>query len=88
MTGSLLGHFLPAYRPGAKVREQSHPKFYWFDSGVARAAAGLLFDPADRVWKGSSLETLILHELKVCNQSKKPGDGPWPFAFVTKKVCR
>jgi len=26
---TLLGHFLPAYRPGVKVREQTHPKFYW-----------------------------------------------------------
>jgi len=34
---TLLGHFLPAYRPKAKVREQAHPKFYWFDAGVAWA---------------------------------------------------
>ncbi len=67
---TLLGHFLPAYRPGAKVREQAHPKFFWFDSGIARAAAGLLFDPVDRIWKGSSLETIILHELKVHNHTQ------------------
>ncbi|MCK5595193.1 ATP-binding protein, partial [bacterium] len=35
---TLLGHFLPAYRPKLKVREQTHPKFHWFDPGVARAA--------------------------------------------------
>jgi len=46
---TLLGHFLPSYRPRLKVREQAHPKFYWFYPGVARAAAGLLFDPADRL---------------------------------------
>jgi len=68
---TLLGHFLPAYRPGLKVREQAHPKFFWFDSGVSRAAAGLLFDPVDRIWKGSSLETLILHELKVYNHTQQ-----------------
>ena len=67
---TLLGHFLPAYRPRAKVREQTHPKFFWFDPGVARAAAGLLFDPVDRIWKGSSLETMILHELKVHNHTE------------------
>lgn len=72
---TLLGHFLPAYRPGAKVREQAHPKFFWFDSGVARAAAGLLFDPVERSWKGSSLETLILHELKVHNQTQEKHRG-------------
>ncbi len=65
---SLLSHKLPAYRPRVKVREQAHPKFYWFDPGVARAAAGLLFDPADRSWKGLALETLIFHEMRVYNQ--------------------
>ena len=67
---TLLGQFLPAYRPQAKIRERSHPKFYWFDPGVARAAAGLLFDPLDRVWKGMALETLVYHELKVYNRTQ------------------
>jgi len=65
---TLLGHFLPPYRPHLKVREQSHSKFYWFDPGVARAAAGLLFDKPDRLWMGTALETLIFHELRVYNQ--------------------
>jgi predicted AAA+ superfamily ATPase len=64
---TLLGHFLPAYRPNIKVREQTHPKFYWFDPGVARAAAGLLFDPIDRLWQGTALETLVYHEIRVFN---------------------
>jgi predicted AAA+ superfamily ATPase len=68
LTDTLIGHFLPAWRPGAKVREVAHPKFYWFDPGVARAAAGLLRDPADRVWLGTALETLIFHELRVHNE--------------------
>ena len=67
---TLLGRFLPAYRPGVKVREQAHPKFYWFDSGVARAAAGLLFDSVDRIWKGTALENLIYHELMVYNNTQ------------------
>jgi predicted AAA+ superfamily ATPase len=64
---TLLGHFLPAYRPNVKVREQAHPKFYWFDPGAARAAAGLLFDPVDRLWKGTALETLVYHEIRTFN---------------------
>ena len=55
---TLLGYFLPAYRPRAKVREQLRSKFYWFDPGVARAAAGLVYDPIDRLWKGVALESL------------------------------
>ena len=66
---TLLGYFLPAYRPNIKVREQAHPKFYWFDPGVARASAGLLFDPADQLWKGTALETMIFHELRVYNHT-------------------
>jgi predicted AAA+ superfamily ATPase len=75
LVDTLLGHFLPAYRPQAKVREQSHPKFYWFDPGVARAAAGLHRDPADRAWKGFALETLLYHELRVYNETRKKHRG-------------
>lgn len=68
LADTLVGHFLPAYRPRLKVREHTHPKFYWFDPGVARAAAGLLHDPADRPWLGFALETLVYHELRVFNE--------------------
>lgn len=69
LTDTLLGHFLPAWRPGVKVRESAHPKFYWFDPGVARAAAGLHRDPLDRSWQGTALETMIYHELRVFNET-------------------
>ena len=71
LTDTLLGHFLPAWRPAIKVRETAHPKFYWFDPGVARGAAGLLRDAVDRTWKGVSLETLIFHELRVYNEMSR-----------------
>ncbi len=70
MQDTLLGHMLPAYRPNVKVREQAHPKFYWFDPGAARAAAGLVFDPLDGLTKGYALETLIYHELRVYNHTQ------------------
>ncbi|MBI5359875.1 MAG: ATP-binding protein [Planctomycetes bacterium] len=69
LTDTLIGSFLPAYRPQIKVREQVHPKFYWFDSGVARAAAGILRQAPDRDWLGRSLETHILHEMRVYNET-------------------
>lgn len=68
LSDTLVGHVLPAWRPGLKVREAAQPKFYWFDPGVARAAAGLLRDPSDRAWQGAALETLIYHELRVYNE--------------------
>jgi len=64
---TLLARRLPSYRPGALVKEISHPKFYFFDSGVARAAAGLIDEPIDSVWKGFSLETTLLSELLAYN---------------------
>jgi predicted AAA+ superfamily ATPase len=66
---TLLGHFLPAYRPQVKVRERTHPKFFWFDPGVARASAGLLSDPVDAFWLGTALETLVFHELRLYNET-------------------
>jgi predicted AAA+ superfamily ATPase len=71
LTDTLLGHFLPAWRPAAKVRETTHPKFYWCDPGIARAAAGKLRDPVDRLWLGTALETLIYHELRVFNEATR-----------------
>jgi len=68
LVDTLLGHFLPSWRAGFKVREATHPKFYWFDPGVARAAAGWLRDPVDRAWQGIALETLVFHELRVYNE--------------------
>ena len=68
LTDTLVGHFLPAWRPGLKVREAAQPKFFWFDPGVARASAGLLRDSPDRLWQGTALETIIYHELRVYNE--------------------
>jgi predicted AAA+ superfamily ATPase len=68
LNDTLVGHTLPAWRPGLKIREATQPKFYWFDPGVARAAAGLLRNPSDRLWQGAALETLIYHELRVYNE--------------------
>lgn len=64
---TLLGHWLFPFKVKAKVREQSHPKFYWFDAGVARASGGLLREHPESTWLGKSLETLVFHELRVYN---------------------
>src|SRR5690606_17847225 len=40
LVDTLIGDWLPAYRPRAKVKEVALPKFYWFDAGVLNAAAG------------------------------------------------
>lgn len=71
LTDTLLGYWLRAYRPKIKLREGVRPKFYWFDPGVARAAAGFGQYPLDSLWLGRALETLIFHELRVYNHISK-----------------
>jgi predicted AAA+ superfamily ATPase len=61
---TLIGHWLPAYRPRAKVKEVALPKFYWFDPGVLHAAAGGFDQPLPSDWDGVLLEHLVLHELR------------------------
>ena len=64
LTDTLLGAWLPAWRPRAKVKETAHPKFYLFDCGVARALARRLREPLDAAERGALLETLVFHELR------------------------
>lgn len=64
LTDTLLGHWLPAWRPRAKVKEAQHPKFYLFDPGVARALAGRHREALDAAERGTLLETYVFHELR------------------------
>lgn len=92
---TLLGTRVPAYRPGFKVREVEHPKFYWFDCGVARVAGGLSVSDVDKFWYGFAFETLILNELLIYKEiSRKrndihyyatPGAGEIDFLVETRK---
>lgn len=64
LVDTLVGSWLPAWRPRARVKEVALPKFYWFDPGVLRAVAGG-FDtslPAD--FEGTVLEHLVLQEIR------------------------
>jgi predicted AAA+ superfamily ATPase len=64
LVDTLIGSWLPAYRPRAKVKEVASAKFYWFDPGVLHAAAGGLDQPMPADWDGILLEHLVLHELR------------------------
>lgn len=61
---TLIGCWLPAWRPRAKVKEVAHPKFYFFDPGVVRAIQNRLRDPLESAERGPLLETLVAHELR------------------------
>ena len=58
-----MGRWLPAFRHRIKVKEIAHPKFYWFDSGVMRSAAGGIRQPLPSDWQGKAFETWLFHEL-------------------------
>ena len=47
---TLVAFRLPAFDPKLRVRERKHPKLYWVDPGLARAAAGRFreLDPRER----------------------------------------
>ena len=64
LVDTLIGQWLPAYRPRAKIKEVALPKFYWFDSGVLHAAAGGFDQPLPADWDGVLMEHLVLHELQ------------------------
>ncbi len=64
LTDTLLGHWLPAWRPRAKVKESQHPKFYLVDPGVVRALTRRLREPLDAAERGTLLETFVFHELR------------------------
>jgi predicted AAA+ superfamily ATPase len=64
LVDTLIAHWLPAYRPRAKVKEVALPKLYWFDPGVLHAAAGGLDQPLPADWEGVLLEHLVLHEIR------------------------
>jgi predicted AAA+ superfamily ATPase len=64
LVDTLVGRWLPAYRPRAKVKETALPKFYWFDAGVLHAAAGGFDQPLPADWRGVLFEHLILNEIQ------------------------
>ncbi len=64
LVDTLIGSWLPAYRPRAKVKEVAASKFYWFDPGVLNATAGAFDQPLPGDWNGVLLEHLLFNELQ------------------------
>ena len=64
---TLLASRVPALKLGIRSKETLHPKFFLFDTGLARAAAGLVNDPVDSIWKGFAFESFLHHELRAYN---------------------
>ena len=64
---TLVATLLPAFEPRLRVRERRHPKLYWTDAGVVRAAKRQLGDVAAEE-RGALVEGLVLTVLRAHNQ--------------------
>lgn len=64
---TLVATRLPAYEAKLRVRERSHPKLYWVDPGLVRAARRHL-DPVGADEKGPLLEGWVFTLLRAHNQ--------------------
>jgi uncharacterized protein len=72
---TLVGQVIESYQLGIAPKETKHPKFYYFDCGVARAAQGVESIEDVPEQRGFYLESLILNELRsyfeVCRKRYK-----------------
>lgn len=77
---TLIGYRLPAYLPGLKEKEVSHSKFYFFDSGVARAASGQTGHSVSPESWGFYFETYLLNEIRAYLSYKKIKNNLFHYA--------
>ena len=68
---TLLGYRLEPLNKKWNSKEVTHPKFYLFDSGVARACASWIRDDVDSSWLGFSFESLVINEVRAYNKYLK-----------------
>lgn len=68
---TLVGEFIEAYPLNFQLKETKHPKFYFFDCGIARAAEGVNIDKVAQEKLGFYFESLILNELKIYREVKR-----------------
>ncbi|MDX2020440.1 MAG: DUF4143 domain-containing protein [Deltaproteobacteria bacterium] len=64
LVDTLLGFWLPAWKLKRATKLVAHPKFYFFDAGVARTLTGRLAYPPTPEEFGPLFETWLLHEIR------------------------
>ena len=64
LTDTLIGNWLEPWKLKRATKQVTHPKFYFFDTGVARALIGRLPYPPTPEELGPLFETFIHSELK------------------------
>lgn len=61
---TLIGYWVPAWKFKQSTKQITHPKFYLFDTGVARTLTGRLPYPPTPEELGSLLETFVFGEVR------------------------
>ncbi len=64
LVDTLLGQWLRPWKLKRSTKQIAHPKFYLFDSGVARALSGRLPYPPSLEEQGPLMETLLHNEIR------------------------
>lgn len=64
LVDTLIGSWLHAWKLKRAAKLVSHPKFYFFDAGVARALSGRIAYPPTKEEMGAIFETYLLHEIR------------------------
>jgi predicted AAA+ superfamily ATPase len=91
---TLLCYRLPAFEPKLRVKERAHPKWYWIDCGVVRAAKGNLAVPGAEE-RGALFEGFIAmilragKDLKFCDYTTlsywSPPGGETEVDFIIER---
>jgi predicted AAA+ superfamily ATPase len=66
---TLLAFRVPGYEARLRVRERKHPKLYWIDAGLARAAKGQL-GPVSAEERGPLLEGFVAMVLRCYGETE------------------
>ncbi|NOY08224.1 MAG: ATP-binding protein [Spirochaetes bacterium] len=64
LVDTLIGYWVPAWKLKRATKQISHPKFYLFDTGIARALTGRLPYPPTQEELGHLFENMIFNEIK------------------------
>jgi len=78
LVDTLLGSWLHAWKLKRATKLVAHPKFYFFDAGVARALSARLPYPPTQEEMGAIFETYLLHELRAYLSYT---ERPYPLYF-------
>ncbi len=71
LVDTLIGYWIPAWKLKRSTKQISHPKFYLFDTGVARALTGRLPYPPTQEELGPLFENMLFNEIRAYIAYKK-----------------